>query len=127
MQKDNIASVLYKWILCFTRRSRLVKHSAHGLPHTIGQKPKPTVRRETVRKSFHPEGMWHAKRDGRSPRNFKLARTLLYRTLPQSFATQNPAPSRMEPFVNPTDKKTPPKKNPRWCSLFLPLNMQRRK
>ena len=36
-------------------------------------------------------------RDERSRRNIKIKLTYSYRTLPQSFASQNPAPSRREP------------------------------
>ena len=54
--------------------------------------------------SLPPGGRWHAKRDGRSLRDFKFSQFSWYRALPHP--TSSGAPSRREPFriVPPIEK-----------------------
>ena len=64
-----------------------------------GRSPNPLSAGERRTKAFlREEG--GPRSGGRSPRDLQFARILLSRALPQSFAMQNPAPSRREPFVS---------------------------
>ena len=63
---------------------------------------------------------------GRSPRDFQLAWILLSRVLPQSFATQNPAPSRREPLCKPVSTKNTTKEISLVVFVFSPLKMHNR-
>ena len=56
---------------------------------------------------------------GRSPRDFQLAWILLSRALPQSFATQNPAPSRREPFISSLRQKNTTKEKSLVVFVFI--------
>ena len=83
-----------------SRRFRPGASIARGRPpRQIGQMPEPTISRGMAHISLPPGGRWHAKRDGRRPRDFKFSQISWYRALPHP--TSSGAPSRREPFVKP--------------------------
>ena len=98
----------------------------------IGQKPEPTIRRGMTRKSLPPRvsiacgKLGGPRSGGRSPRDLQFARILLSRALPQSFATQNPAPSRREPFISSLRQKNTTKEIFLVVFVFSPLKMHSR-
>ena len=99
---------------------------ARGCPRTIGQKPEPTIRRGTARKSLPPRGRGTAIAVEGARVTLQFARILLSRALPQSFATQKTAPSRREPFISSLRQKNTTKEIFLVVFVFSPLKMHSR-
>ena len=102
------------------------KHSAWQSAHSRAEaRTHYTQRNGTQKPSSGRKG--YRDSGGRSPRDFQLAWILLSRALPQSFAAQNPAPSRREPFISYCQQKNTTKENSLMVFVFSPLKLQRRK
>ena len=112
---------------------------ARGCPRTIGQKPEPTIRRGTARKSLPPGGRGTAiavegARETLSLCQFycnalSLSQPTYSASLRGKFALQTlrlPAPSRREPLCKPVSTKNTTKEISLVVFVFSPLRMQRR-